>query len=565
MVIYFYVKKLHARLHMQQQQLQQQQQQDTIPNAVDELQLSQAVGLHGSGLPHVHSLPRSRQHRVGLAIGSDGSVQGQYRKVSGLTHMSMNHEYDDVCYTVDMAAARCHLPRSDNAAAELAPRRGQRPSPGRDVLSAVPHDAADSALAHDRDSHHGQRHARGHRHVHRALPAHQLPLWAGVLLTIIDTFTFMYLDKYGMRKVELLFGIFIGIMALTFGYEYVVSAPPQDELLKGMFTPWCSNCNTSVLIQAVGLIGANIQPHNLYFHSALVKSRKIDRTKPNKVREACMYYFTEASIALFLSFLINLFVMCVFAHGLYNKSNADVNNAEPFEADLYKGGIFLGCSFGFTAMIIWAIGILAAGQSSTMTGSYAGQFAMEGFLNLKWPRWRRIVLTRSIAIVPTFFIAFFSSIEQLTGLNDILNVTMSLQLPFAALPLIAFTSSVDVMGDFKNGLAAERARECERARCVEFLRVHRIFRFERLRTCFLTFRQNSTHLNIRIKAMRFRTRDKSPRLTANRNCIMCLSNGRMPIVTIARTASMRSIRSGLGGGHKFKVCPLRARYSGPAA
>ncbi|KAL7306574.1 hypothetical protein TKK_0001263 [Trichogramma kaykai] len=296
-----------------------------------------------------------------------------------------------------------------------------------------------------------------------------LPLWAGVLLTIIDTFTFMYLDKYGMRKVELLFGIFIGIMALTFGYEYVVSAPPQGELLKGMFTPWCSNCSTRALIQAVGLIGANIQPHNLYFHSALVKSRKIDRTKPNKVHEACMYYFTEASIALFLSFLINLFVMCVFAHGLYNKSNADVyatckarnfswgldeflNNAEPFEADLYKGGIFLGCSFGFTAMIIWAIGILAAGQSSTMTGSYTGQFVMEGFLNLKWPRWRRIVLTRSIAIVPTFFIAFFSSIEQLTGLNDILNVTMSLQLPFAALPLIAFTSSANVMGDFKNGL-----------------------------------------------------------------------------------------------------------------
>ena len=121
------------------------------------------------------------------------------------------------------------------------------------------------------------------------------------------------------------------------------------------------------------------------------------------------------------------------------------------EADLYNGGVFLGCKFGFAAMIIWAIGLLAAGQSSTMTGTYAGQFAMEGFLNLQWPRWKRVLLTRSIAIVPTFLIAFYTSINSMTYMNDILNVLMSLQLPFAALPTIAFTSNARIMGDFKNG------------------------------------------------------------------------------------------------------------------
>lgn len=128
------------------------------------------------------------------------------------------------------------------------------------------------------------------------------------------------------------------------------------------------------------------------------------------------------------------------------------NDSDDFKADLYKGGVFLGCQFGAAAMIIWAIGILAAGQSSTMTGTYAGQFAMEGFLNLQWARWKRVLFTRTIAIVPTFLLAFYADINDLTSMNDILNAVMSLQLPFAALPTIAFTSSVQIMGDFKNGL-----------------------------------------------------------------------------------------------------------------
>lgn len=122
------------------------------------------------------------------------------------------------------------------------------------------------------------------------------------------------------------------------------------------------------------------------------------------------------------------------------------------DADLYKGGIFLGCAFGIYAMYIWAVGILAAGQSSTMTGTYAGQFAMEGFLNLQWARWKRVMVTRLIAIVPTFCVAYFSNIKDLTGMNDILNAVMSLQLPFAVIPTIAFTSSVAIMGEFVNGI-----------------------------------------------------------------------------------------------------------------
>lgn len=130
------------------------------------------------------------------------------------------------------------------------------------------------------------------------------------------------------------------------------------------------------------------------------------------------------------------------------------------DADLYKGGVFLGCTFGVACTYIWALGILASGQSSTMTGTYSGQFAMEGFLALRWKRWQRVLLTRSIAMAPTFSLAYFSDINNLTGMNDILNAIMSIQLPFAIIPALTFTSSRVVMGRFANGTLAKVAFCC---------------------------------------------------------------------------------------------------------
>ncbi|XP_052096091.1 natural resistance-associated macrophage protein 2-like isoform X2 [Mytilus californianus] len=294
----------------------------------------------------------------------------------------------------------------------------------------------------------------------------KIPLYAGVLITIFDTFTFLFLDKFGLRKLEFFFTFLITVMAVTFGYEYVVVAPDQPSLLKGLFVPGCADCGPKQILQAVGIIGAIIMPHNIYLHSALVKSRDVDRTKKEEVSEANKYFFIEAAIALLVSFIINVFVTSVFAEGFYGRRPEDIYNkclaeGNPYahlfnvtevNVDIYRGGVFLGCQFGIAAMYIWAVGILAAGQSSTMTGTYTGQFVMEGFLNLKWKRWQRVLLTRTIAIAPTIFISIYEGIEQLSGMNDLLNVLMSLQLPFALIPILAFTSSTDIMGDFKNGI-----------------------------------------------------------------------------------------------------------------
>ena len=257
-------------------------------------------------------------------------------------------------------------------------------------------------------------------------------------------------------------------MAATFGYEYFTVQPEFLEVGKGLAIPWCSNCDSDTLLQAVGIIGAIIMPHNLYLHSALVKSRKIDRKNKAEVKDANRYVFIESAIALGVSLIINIAVTAVFAHGLHGKTNADIhqtcenahdkyaymfpNNTEPVDADLFKAGVFLGCQFGLAALYIWAIGIFAAGQSSTMTGTYSGQFVMEGFLNLNWARWKRVLLTRTIAIFPTLIVAITQKSDNLTNMNDLLNALMSLQLPFALLPTLTISSSRKIMGDFANDL-----------------------------------------------------------------------------------------------------------------
>uniref|UniRef100_A0A3Q3JZS7 Solute carrier family 11 member 2 n=1 Tax=Monopterus albus TaxID=43700 RepID=A0A3Q3JZS7_MONAL len=296
----------------------------------------------------------------------------------------------------------------------------------------------------------------------------RIPLWGGVLITITDTFVFLFLDKYGLRKLEAFFGFLITVMALSFGYEYVLVNPNQGDVLKGMFMPYCAGCGPAQLQQAVGIVGAVIMPHNIYLHSALVKSREIDRKNKKAIKEANKYYFIESSLALFVSFLINVFVVAVFAQAFYNKTNIEVNsecnatgsphtdlfplNNDTLQVDIYKGGVVLGCFFGQAALYIWAIGILAAGQSSTMTGTYSGQFVMEGFLNLRWSRFARVVLTRSIAITPTLLVAIFQDVHSHNEFCQNMNSLSMQQLPFALIPILTFTSLTSIMNDFANGL-----------------------------------------------------------------------------------------------------------------
>ncbi|KAF5736197.1 putative natural resistance-associated macrophage protein [Tripterygium wilfordii] len=273
-----------------------------------------------------------------------------------------------------------------------------------------------------------------------------IPLWAGVIITAFDCFIFLFLENYGVRKLEAVFAVLIATMALSFAWMFGDAKPSGIDLLLGIVVPKLSS---RTIKQAVGVVGCIIMPHNVFLHSALVQSREIDHSKKFRVQEALKYYSIESTIALFVSFIINLFVTTVFAKGFYGTGLADnigLENAGAYLQEKYGGGIF-------PILYIWGIGLLAAGQSSTITGTYAGQFIMGGFLDLRLKKWLRALITRSCAILPTIVVAlmFDSSEGTLDVVNEWLNVLQSAQIPFALIPLLCLVSKEQVMGTFRIG------------------------------------------------------------------------------------------------------------------
>ncbi|KAJ6404921.1 hypothetical protein OIU84_012987 [Salix udensis] len=241
-----------------------------------------------------------------------------------------------------------------------------------------------------------------------------LPLWAGVLITASDCFMFLFLENYGVRKLEGVFAVLIATMALSFAWMFGDTKPSGKELLKGILIP---RLGSKTIRQAVGVVGCVIMPHNVFLHSALVLSRKIDPQKKARVQEALTYYSIESS----------------------------------YLEEKYGGGLF-------PILYIWGIGLLAAGQSSTITGTYAGQFIMGGFLNLRLKKWMRALITRGFAIIPTIIVAviFNTSEASLDILNEWLNVLQSMQIPFALIPLLTLVAKEQIMGVFKIGPVLER-------------------------------------------------------------------------------------------------------------
>nr|GEY30339.1 metal transporter Nramp3-like [Tanacetum cinerariifolium] len=273
-----------------------------------------------------------------------------------------------------------------------------------------------------------------------------LPLWAGVLITAFDCFIFLFLENYGVRKLEALFALLIAVMAVSFAWMFAETKPDAKELLIGIAVP---KLNSKTIQQAVGVVGCIIMPHNVFLHSALVQSREVDPRRIGRVREAIRYYSIESTIALVISFIINLFVTTVFAKAFFGTGIADkigLGNAGQFLEDRFGGGYV-------PILYIWAAGLLAAGQSSTITGTYAGQFIMGGFLDLRLKKWVRALITRSCAIIPTLVVAliFDSSEDTMDALNEWLNVLQSIQIPFALIPLLCLVAKEDLMGVFAIG------------------------------------------------------------------------------------------------------------------
>ncbi len=265
-----------------------------------------------------------------------------------------------------------------------------------------------------------------------------LPLLWGCAVTAFDTFLLLALQRLGMRKMEAFIVMLVATIGSCFLIEVYLAKPDWGGIAAG-FIP---RLQPSALFVAIGIIGATVMPHNLYLHSSLVQSRSIANTLTGK-REACRYNLLDSTVALNAAFFVNAAILIMAAADFHSRG---IEVTEIQQAHSLLDGL-LGSHL---APIAFAVALLAAGQSSTITGTLSGQIVMEGFLNIRMRPWLRRLLTRSIALIPAVFSIALAGDAGLYHLLIMSQVVLSLQLPFAVIPLIHFTSASGKMGSFAN-------------------------------------------------------------------------------------------------------------------
>ncbi len=268
-----------------------------------------------------------------------------------------------------------------------------------------------------------------------------LPLMIGVIISVLDTFILLFLINYGIRKMEAFIIALVAMVGFSFFAEMLFAQPQIGEVVKG-FIP--SLPDNDALYIAIGIIGATVMPHNLYLHSALVQTRKIGHL-PSDIKRAIRFNFIDSAIALNLAFFVNAAILILAATAFYKNGLfeiAEIQDAHRLLAPM------LGSKW---APILFAVALIAAGQSSTITGTLAGQIIMEGYLNLRIQPWVRRIITRAMAVLPSLLAIYYMG-ESATGKLLILSqVILSMQLGFAIIPLIHFVSDKQKMGAFVIG------------------------------------------------------------------------------------------------------------------
>lgn len=267
-----------------------------------------------------------------------------------------------------------------------------------------------------------------------------MPLIWGVGITILDTFLLLYLQKLGMRKMEAFIISLVAVIAGCFLIQIILAKPSITEIALG-FKP--SFPDETALYIAIGIIGATVMPHNLYLHSALVQTRKIDRTDKG-IRQALKFNLIDSTIALNIAFLVNSAILILAATVFFKTGNSHVG-------EIKEAHRLLPSFLGDVAPVLFAIALIAAGQSSTVTGTLAGQIVMEGYLHLRINPLLRRLITRLIAIIPAAIVIGYYGESRVDELLVFSQVLLSLQLGFAVIPLIHFVSDKRKMGKFAIG------------------------------------------------------------------------------------------------------------------
>ncbi len=268
-----------------------------------------------------------------------------------------------------------------------------------------------------------------------------IPLVGGVLLTALDAFLVLLLMNKGFRYLEAFVIALLIIIFGCFAVQIFVAAPAPGTILHSMFVPSSEIVtNPAMLYIAIGIIGATVMPHNLYLHSSIVQTRAYERTDKGK-RDAIKWATIDSTIALMLALFVNASILIVAAvafHGTPHQDVAEIGDAYQLLSPLLGLGI---------ASTLFAVALLASGLNSTVTATLAGQIVMEGFLRLRLPHWARRLLTRGLAIIPVVFVTILYGEKGTAELLVFSQVILSMQLPFAVVPLVSFVSDRKKMGN----------------------------------------------------------------------------------------------------------------------
>lgn len=270
-----------------------------------------------------------------------------------------------------------------------------------------------------------------------------LPLPVGVVFTAFDVLIVLYFQQKGFRIIESIVAGLMGIILFSFIYEMIVSQPSISGIMGGILPKTEIITNPGMLYIAIGILGATVMPHNLYLHSSIVQTRNFNKDEAGK-KSAIRFATIDSTVSLALAFFINASILILAASAFHANGHLEI-------ADITDAYHLLDPVLGVSlAGIFFALALLASGQSSTLTGTLAGQIVMEGFLNIRLKPWLRRLLTRGIAIIPALIVSYLYGERGTAELLVFSQVILSLQLSFAVVPLVFFTSNSKIMGRFAN-------------------------------------------------------------------------------------------------------------------
>jgi manganese transport protein len=267
-----------------------------------------------------------------------------------------------------------------------------------------------------------------------------IPLELGVLITALDVFLILWLQNIGFRWVEAFIVTMLGVIAVCFTIQIAMADPDWGAVIRGFAPTTSVVTNPDMLYIALGILGATVMPHNLYLHSGVVQTRRYGETVPEK-REAITLATLDSTIALMLALLINASILILAAATFHKAGKVDVAELEQVHSFLAP---LLGSAIAPT---LFGIALLCCGLNSTVTATLSGQIVMEGFLEIRLPAWARRLLTRAIAIVPAAIVTIWYGEKGTAHLLILSQVILSLQLPFAVVPLVMFTADRRKMGE----------------------------------------------------------------------------------------------------------------------